>query len=472
MRATNELPVLQCLIGGQPVASDSVAEVRDPGSGELIATVAEATLKMAEAAVAAAHDAFPEWAASEERPVAMIRCAEVVAAHADELAKLLTREQGKPLVEASREIARLGQWLRHFASVPLETEALVDDGTRWIRVKRRPLGVVAAITPWNFPISLLAWKLAPAFAAGNTVVVKPSPFTPATTLRLAGLLAEVLPPGVLNVVTGGAEVGAFLVGHPLVRKVAFTGSATTGRSIMQTAGPALKRVTLELGGNDPAIVLDDARVDELAERLFWSAFYNCGQVCIAVKRVFVAQPLYAPLVDALAARAAVTRVGHGLDAMTELGPLNNAPQRDRVEELVRAARRSGASIVAGGQRLDAPGYFYAPTIVSDIDITDPLVAEEQFGPVLPVIPYTNIQDAISFANAGEFGLGASIWTADPARAEAVADQLDVGTVWVNHHMEALPEAPFGGAKASGIGYENGLPGLDEYVQLQVRNERR
>jgi acyl-CoA reductase-like NAD-dependent aldehyde dehydrogenase len=369
-------------------------------------------------------------------------------------------------------VGRAAIWLRHYASLDLAPETIRDDPGRSVRVVRRPVGVVAAITPWNFPISLLAWKIAPAFRAGDTVVAKPSPYTPLTTLLLGAILQDVLPPGVLSVVTGGADVGETLVRSPRVGKVAFTGSIGVGREIMGWAGPALKRVTLELGGNDAAIVLDDADPDSIAERLYWSAFTNCGQVCIAAKRLFVPRSLASRITSRLADHARTTRIGWGLAPETQLGPLNNAPQRDRVVGLVAAAREAGATIVAGGRSIPGPGLFHEPTVVTDIAPDHPLVTDEQFGPVLPVLVYDRLEDALVIAGAGPYGLGASIWTADPERADAIADRLDVGTVWVNHHGEAVPDAPFGGRGMSGVGYENGMPGLDAYVHLQTRNVRR
>jgi acyl-CoA reductase-like NAD-dependent aldehyde dehydrogenase len=439
----------------------------------MVGVVPLATIATIDRAVDAAHRAFPAWAADVgARQATMGAMAAAIDGDRETLAALLTREQGKPLPEARREIDRVAQWLRHYADLQPEAEVIRDDEERRVDVVRRPLGVVATITPWNFPISLLGWKLAPALAAGNTVVVRPSLSTPLTTLRLGALIKEIVPPGVVNVIACRSDVAGHLVGHPLVRKVAFTGSTATGRAIMQTAGPALKRVTLELGGNDPAIVLDDVDVDEVAERLFWSAFTNCGQVCIAVKRLFVPERLHDGLVERLAGRARITRLGHGLEPATEMGPLNNASQRQRVEDLVGSARSSGGTIVTGGRPVPGVGHFFEPTIVTDVRPGDPLVDEEQFGPALPVIRYRDLEEVMRAAASGPYGLGASIWTSDPGRADALADQLDVGTVWVNHHQEALPEAPFGGAGDSGIGYENGIPGLDAYVQFQTRNVRR
>ena len=356
--------------------------VEDPALLEPVGEAPLASASIVDRAVQAAHAAFESWSADAGRRRATLHhAADAVVAEREGLAVLLTREQGKPLPEARREFDRLALWLRHYADLLDDPEVIRDDGTRRIEVVRRPLGVVATITPWNFPISLLGWKLAPALAAGNTVVARPSLLTPLTTLRLGALLRDIVPPGVVNVVSCRSDVAERLVGHPLVRKVAFTGSTATGRRIMRTAGPALKRITLELGGNDAAIVLPDADVDQIAERLYWGAFYNCGQVCIAIKRLFVPDALHDAIVERLAARARSTRLGHGLEPDTEMGPLNNSRQRERIEELVAAARAAGGTIAAGGGRGCGPGWFHEPTIVTGLASGHALVDEEQFGPI-------------------------------------------------------------------------------------------
>lgn len=457
--------------GKLTVGGDSI-EVRDPGSGAIVGQAAAASLAEADDAVAAAIRAARAWADEPDRPAMMRTAAEAIDAHAEELATLLTREQGKPLAEASTEVGRVALWLRHYAAADLGPAAIVDDNRRRVDVVRRPVGPVLAITPWNFPLSLLAWKLAPALAAGNPVMIKPSPFTPLATQRLGALLAPIFPPGVIAVLAGDAALGRHLVTHPGIAKIAFTGSTATGRAIMADAGADLKRVTLELGGNDAAIVLDDADPDAIADRLYRSAFTNCGQVCIAVKRLFVPDALKGAIVDRLVARAEAATVGHGLDPSTAMGPVNNVGQLAYVEGMVDNARRNGARIAAGGRRSEGDGNYYRPTVVTDVDPDDPLVVEEQFGPALPVIVYDDVDDALAMAERGPYGLGASVWTAEPARARALASRLTVGTVWINHHMEARPDAPFGGAKSSGLGYENGVRGLDEYCRFQVVNEWR
>jgi acyl-CoA reductase-like NAD-dependent aldehyde dehydrogenase len=310
-------------------------------------------------------------------------------------------------------------------------------------------------------------KIAPALAAGNTVVLKPSPFTPLATLRLGELLRPVLPPGVLNVVSGGDALGVRMTGHPAVRKITFTGSVATGKRVAAAAAPDLKRITLELGGNDPAIVLDDADVDAVADGIFWSSFANAGQICSAIKRVYVPRSLHDALVDALADRARKVVVGDGTEKGTRLGPITTRPQFERVCELVEDALARGARAAAGGAPLDRPGNFFAPTVLTGIEDGVRIVDEEQFGPALPVVAYRDLEDAVERANGTHFGLDGSVWSADPERAASVATRLECGTVWINTHLVQGPAQPFGGARWSGIGVENGPWGLAGFYELQT-----
>ena len=399
-------------------------------------------------------------------------CAAALQERAGDLAPLLVQEQGKPLTAAMAEVFGAAMWFSYFADLEVGPEMLQDDGDKRIQIVRKPLGVVAAITPWNFPIVLLSWKLAPALLAGNTVVAKPSEFTPLSTLLLGEVLREIVPPGVLNIVAGGGSVGALLSAHPAVRKVSFTGSVATGKKIMQAAASDLKRVTLELGGNDPAIVLDDVDPGAVLDGLFWGAFTNSGQVCTAIKRLYVHEAVYAPIVDGLVERANSVKVGDGLDPDTQLGPINNKIQFDKVVDLVEDARRHGGRVVAGGTPLARPGYFLPPTIVTDVGAGIRLVDEEQFGTALPIIKYRNLDDVLREANQTHFGLGASVWSGDVARGERVVQELESGTGWVNQHMDILPNAPFGGCKWSGLGTENGHWGYEEFTEMQVVNAKR
>jgi acyl-CoA reductase-like NAD-dependent aldehyde dehydrogenase len=334
-------------------------------------------------------------------------------------------------------------------------------------VIRKPVGPVAAITPWNFPLGTAIAKLAPALAAGCTVVLKPSPLTPLACLRFGELTREIFPPGVLSILSGGNELGARMTEHPIPRQVSFTGSVATGKKISIAAAPDLKRVTLELGGNDPAILLDDVDIEAMAGSIFANAFSNCGQVCVAIKRVYVPEHLYGQVVDALAARAEAAAVGDGAKAGTEVGPLASTMQRDRVVELVDDAVAHGARVAVGGHKMDGPGNFFQPTVLAGLDDDFRIVSEEQFGPALPVLSYRDLDDVIERANRTHFGLGASVWTSDPDRGAGVARQLDAGTAWVNTHQSAVPGQPFGGVKWSGIGVEGGPWGLIGFTDIQA-----
>ena len=467
---TTETAPRAMTINGAAAAAEATFGVINPATGDVFDQAPECTREQLDAAMQAAAAAFRTWCLDEAARRALLgACADAINAHADELARVLTQEQGKPLAKAAAEIAGAARWFTYTARLELPVEVALDNDRVRVEVRRRPYGVVAAITPWNYPVSLAVWKIAPALLAGNTIVLKPSPFTPLATLRLGEILRDLLPAGVLNVVSGGDALGAWMTSHPAVRKISFTGSIATGKLVAAAAAPDLKRVTLELGGNDPAIVLPDVDVARTAKRLFWGAFENCGQVCSAIKRVYVPESLYEPMVARLAEMARGVTVGNGLDEDSQLGPINNQPQLERVQELVEDARQSGARLVTGGQRLGDRGYFYAPTIVADLADGVRLVDEEQFGPVLPVVPYTELDDAIERANATHFGLSGSVWSSDTARAEAVARQLECGTAWVNQHLNVLPHAPFGGAKWSGIGVENGPWGLLGFTEIQTVN---
>jgi acyl-CoA reductase-like NAD-dependent aldehyde dehydrogenase len=460
-------------IDGQPQRGAGSFGVINPATEEVFAEAPECTSEQLDQAVTSAERAFGSWKRDEDgRRKLLLTAAERLQAHAGELARTLTQEQGKPLAQAAGEIATAVAQLKSYAKMPIPHEVLHDDEKNRIEIQHRPFGVVAAITPWNFPVMIATSKIAPALLAGNTVVLKPSPFTPLATLQLGTILNEVLPKGVLNVVSGGNELGAQLSEHPAVKKISFTGSVATGKKVALSAAEDLKRTTLELGGNDPAIILDDADISQIATRLFWSSFINCGQVCLAVKRVYVPEPLFAPLMAALTQLAKSAAVGDGLEPSTQIGPLNNRPQLERVSDLTADAKRRGATVHAGGERLGRKGYFFAPTLVSGIGDDAPIVAEEQFGPVLPILPYRDLDDALARANATHFGLGASVWSNDVNRAAEVAKSLDAGTVWVNQHVALTAKAPFGGAKWSGIGLASGRWALESYLQKHVINVNR
>jgi acyl-CoA reductase-like NAD-dependent aldehyde dehydrogenase len=346
-------------------------------------------------------------------------------------------------------------------------DLLVDDETERIEVRRRPHGVIGVISPWNFPVVLATARFAPALLLGNTVVLKPSPHTPLTTLRLGELLRDVFPPGVLNVISGSDELGAWMTRHPGISMIAFTGSVATGKKVAESTASDLKRTVLQLGGNDAAIVLPDVNPSVVAKAIYEGAFGACGQVCMSIKRLYVHELIFDDMVAELRKLAVAARLGNGLEVDTEMGPLNNLAQLERVIELTEDARNHGAEIVAGGKRLDRPGYFFPPTIVTNITDGTRLVDEEQFGPVLPVMSFTNIDEAIARANGTHFGLDGSIWTSNVDRGIELAARLECGTAWVNRHGNFSPHVPFGGAKMSGNSVQNGQLGLDELSQLQV-----
>lgn len=459
----------QATVGGRDFPTTSTFDVINPATGRVFAQAPDVTPAQLDEVFRVAQEAYAGWREDDARRcAALLRAADAIEHAAPALAPLLTSEQGKPLAEARSEFLGAARWLRYFATLELPREILRDDEGGYEEVVRRPMGVVSAITPWNYPITLAMWKIAPALRAGNTIVVKPSPFTPLATLALGELLRGIIPDGVLNVVTGLDPLGEAMVKHPVPRKVSFTGSTAVGRKVALGAADDLKRVTLELGGNDPAILLDDVDVRSVAELLFWRAFKNAGQTCLAVKRVYAHERIHAELVEALGDIARNVRVGDGMLEGIQLGPVNNGAQLDRVVSLVDDAVNQGGRVVAGGSRPFPDGYFYAPTILDRVDDGFRVVAEEQFGPVLPILSFRDERDAVARANRSEYGLTASVWSADSQRAYALADQIEAGQVSVNGHGRGvLPHLPFGGRKWSGVGVENGPWGLYSFTETQV-----
>ncbi|MGT2458961.1 aldehyde dehydrogenase family protein [Cupriavidus basilensis] len=459
---------LSLLIDGRLVAGDLALDVINPATEQVIATAPAASRAQLDQAVAAAGRAFPAWRAMPlaQRQAALAKAAELTRANAQELAHLLSREQGKPLADAQGELALCaGLFDYHAALAPAVLNPSAPASGR-AQLRREPLGVVGAIVPWNYPIVLMGFKLPAALLTGNTVVLKPAPTTPLTTLRWAALVKDAFPPGVINVLGDAGELGPMLTSHPGVRKISFTGSTATGRAVMRNAADTLKRLTLELGGNDPAIVLADADIGQIAPQLFRSAFMNNGQTCAAIKRVYVHESLHDRLVGALAALAQDTQVGEGLQPGVKLGPLQNRRQFDHINALLADTRARGR-IVTGGDGLDRPGYFIRPAIVCDVKDGDRIVDEEQFGPVLPVIRYADVEAVIEQVNQSPYGLGASVWSSDREAALGIAHRIDAGSVWVNTHFVVSPDIPFGGARQSGIGAELGEQGLAEFTQLKV-----
>lgn len=467
------MPDLSMTIDGRPVSGVANFGVINPATGKVFASAPDCSRQELDAAMESSARASGAWRSHEaKRREALRACAEVLRVHVSELAAILTREQGKPLAKATEEIVGAAVWFAQTASLELPIEVLADSGDSRIEVRRRPLGVVAAITPWNYPLLLAAWKIAPALLAGNTLVIKPSPFTPLATLKLGALLREVLPPGVVNVVSGGDALGAWMTRHPVPRKISFTGSVETGKAVAASAAADLKRLTLELGGNDPAIVLPDVDPKEVVRDLFWGAFENSGQVCSAIKRLYVHESRCGAFVSELAALAKSVKMDDGFEPGVQLGPLNNLPQFERVIRLVEDAKAAGAEIAVGGKPRSGEGFFYEPTIVFGIGEGASLVDEEQFGPVLPVLPYRDVEEALARANDTPFGLSGSVWSGDVNRATEVASRLECGTAWVNQHLAVSPFTPFGGAKWSGIGVENGPWGLLGFTEIQTVNVKR
>lgn len=458
----------QMSIGGELAQGQASLEVLNPADNEPCGRAPICSQAQLDAAMNAASKAFPQWAKDESaRRESLLRAADVIDAASSELALVTTLEQGKPISDARAEVERAVAWLRHFGTLEVPEDAVLNDGAVRVQIRRRPMGVVAAITPWNSPLMLAAWKLAPALRAGNTVVLKPSPHTPLGTLRMGELLRPVFPAGVINVVSGGDDLGALMSGHPVPSKLSFTGSVMAGKRVAEAAVPDLKRLTLELGGNDPAIILDSVDLAEIADRLFWSAFRNCGQVCSAVKRVYVPRARHSELAEIFADRARSVRVGPGTDEGTQLGPVSNVAQLERLKGLIAEAVGSGARVAAGGAQLKRPGNFLEPTILADATDAMRIVAEEQFGPVLPLVPYDDLEGALTCANATDYGLSGSVWGGDPEEAARVAERLECGRIGLNAHPRISPAEPFGGWKWSGVGVENGLEGLHSYSEIQV-----
>lgn len=456
-------------IGGKAVAGASSFEVVNPANEQVIATVPDASRAQLDEAVAAARAAFPAWSATpiEKRREALLALAGAIGANADPLMRLLTKEQGKPHADAMGDVMGGAYWLQAATSLDLPETVNEDSDVRKSITRHVPIGVVAAIAPWNFPVILAMFKLAPALMAGNTVVLKPSPFTPLTTLKIGELTRGILPPGVINIISGGDELGPWMTSHPGIDKISFTGSTQTGRKVMASAADGLKRITLELGGNDAAIVMPDADVEKVAQDLFWAAFRNSGQICIASKRMYVHKDVYDPLKTALVEYAKTVQVGDGAEQGTQLGPIQNRLQYQRVLDLIADAKANGYEFLIGGEKSEAPGYFVPITILDNPPETARIVQEEQFGPVLPLMKVDSVEEALERANASEYGLGGSVWGSDIDAALRVGERLQTGTVWINETQHLSPLASFAGHKQSGLGVENGLEGLLEYTNTQT-----
>lgn len=465
----DRLVAFPALVGGRLVGSaPAYTSVEDPATGVVVGSVPALRADVLDEAVAAARLAQPGWAADEARRVEVLRgIAALLVEHADELGALVSLETGKARVGGHMEAVKAAEHVEWIATADLRREVLVEDPQRTVLLEHAPLGVVAAIVPWNAPLIMAVHKAAAALRTGNAVIVKPSPSTPLATLRFAELVAGLVPAGVLSVLTGGDELGRAMTSHPSIDMVAFTGSVGTGRAIMASAAPTLKRLTLELGGNDAAVVLDDVDPAVVGPHLFRAAFLNSGQVCQAIKRLYVARPVYDAVVAELVRAAGIVRLGGPTEDGATFGPLTTADQLGIVEGLVDDARSRGAVVRCGGHRLSRPGHFYPPTVVTGLDDSAPLVAQEQFGPALPVLPFDDVDEAVARANGTEFGLSASVWSADVDRAALVARRLVAGSVWINRHAGVEPGIPFGGMCQSGLGREGGLEGLLRYTESRT-----
>ncbi len=470
------MPTYSLMIDGKPAKTSRTSDVLNPADGTVVGACPEGDVALLDQAVAAARRALPAWSAlpDADRAAALGKVADLIEQHAGELSTLVTREQGKTQSGpgANLEVGGCVAWTRVTAGLTLPEQTIQDDKKGKIVISRKPVGVVGSITPWNWPLMIATWHLMPAVRVGCTIVIKPSPFTPLSTLRLVELMNQVLPPGVVNVVTGGAEVGSRMVTHPDINKIVFTGSIKTGKSVMEGAADTLKRLTLELGGNDAGIVLPGTNIDPLLEKLFWGCFLNGGQTCAALKRLYVHEDQYEDVVAKFAEFVAKMPVGDGMDPKNLVGPLTNEMQRTKVSTYVDEARAKGARIVTGGVRPEGPGFFYPLTVVADATDEMLLVKEEQFGPAIPIIKYRTVEEALTRANALDVGLGGSVWGNDPEEAAGWAARLECGTAWVNQHGGLHPLAPFGGVKCSGIGVEFNVDGLKEYTTIQVVNVAR
>lgn len=461
-------------IGGQSAPMQDCFDVLNPATEDVIARVPDCSSEQLDDAVAAARSAYSDWKATpySRRQNYLKAIAGVLQAHANELSFILTSEQGKPLQDAKWDVLGGAGIAASIAELELPQKIVAETPEHIAETRRVPIGVVGAITPWNVPVALTLLKVAPALLAGNTVVAKPSPFTPLTVLKIGELLRDALPPGVLNIISGGDQLGPQLTSHTGVDKISFTGSTRTGRAVMAGAASTLKRLTLELGGNDPAIVLSDVDIPTTAEKLFWAGFYNSGQICMASKRVYIHSSIYEPMKEALIKVAEGVRVGNGAEQGVALGPVQNKQQYDRVIGLIENAKQSGLTVVQVGEQKFERGYFVPPTFVDNPPDDARIVREEQFGPVMPLLKFTDIDDVVARANASEYGLGSSVWSSDVAAARSVGERLEAGVVWLNEAQFLPPNVPFGGQKQSGLGSENGIEGLVEFTSLQTITTRK
>ncbi|KAL8663696.1 MAG: hypothetical protein Q9202_003642 [Teloschistes flavicans] len=460
------------IINNDRSSTDKTRHNINPATTEPNAEVPVSTREDVDKAVAAARAAFKPWSKLpvEQRGEKLRAFADAIDSYKDDFARLLTLEQGKPLTQSYQEIGMATTWLRAFSVMKLPEDIIEDDEERQIINRFTPLGVAAGIIPWNYPILLAAGKIGPALYTGNTIIIKPSPYTPYCDLKLAELGAQIFPPGVLQALSGEEDLGPMLTEHPDIDKIAFTGSSATGKKVMASAASTLKRVTLELGGNDPAIICDDVDIDAIIPKLAILSFLCCAQICMMIKRLYVHTNIYDRFLAAFAAHTATLRVGPGTDPDTFIGPVQNRMQYAKVHDLYTQINKQGWKTALGGQVPDldpsTKGYFFEPTIIDDPPADARVVTEEPFGPILPVLRWEHEADVIAQANDTKMGLGASVWSRDLERATRMAKQLEAGSVWVNSHFDVAPGVPFGGHKWSGVGTEWGVAGLKAYCNSQ------
>lgn len=472
------------LIGGEIVdaVKKETYEVRNPATGDVVDHAAKGSEDDVQQAVDAAESAFREWSDTnpEDRGKALESACGLIKERSKDIAALLTKEQGKTLFEAGLEIHHLIHGLEFYAGLASKirgSHVPLPQKNAYGMVVRQPIGVCGAIVPWNFPLTLMGTKVGPALAAGNTIIVKPASTTPLATALCMELIQQAtyadgkksLPKGAVNYVSGpGGSVGEELLSNPRVRRIAFTGSTPIGRHVMEVAGREIKRVTLELGGSDPMIVMEDANVDMAVKMADIGRYFNCGQMCLGVKRLFVHENIAEDFVAKLAAGLQKKTVGDGMSKESRMGPLHVDYQRTEVEEQVEDAKARGAKAVVGGARPEGEefkdGFFYLPTLLTDVPDDARIATEECFGPALPVFTFKNLEEAIERANASEFGLGSSIWTSNMSHANKAIDKLEAGNVWVNSLHYGYDELPFGGVKSSGVGREHGPEALDYYLE--------
>ena len=453
-------------INGQTLNTDAQMDVINPATGRVFAKAPVAGMSELNAAVDAASAAFTQWQSTDikQRRQFIHQSAKALLDNTQSLANLLTLEQGRPLAQAKAEVAQAADWISALAEIDLPNEKKIQTPDCDILVSHQALGVVCALVPWNYPLLTMAWKMAHAVLTGNTVVIKPSPTTPLASLQLGKLLGDIFPAGVVNTLSGGDDLGPMMTAHAGFAKVSFTGSTATGKRIMRSAADDLKRLTLELGGNDAAIVLADFDMDKHLEALFMSAFFNVGQICVATKRLYVHDSIYDEVKNRLHAMAQQLKVGDGMEPDSVFGPIQNKPQYQRVKHLIANAKAQGLTLLEGAAVPRNDGYFVPLTIVDNPPEDSQVVVEEAFGPVLPMMRFTDVEQVIRKANQSEYGLGGSVWTSNIQQAIAIAKQINTGTVRINQNALGGPLMAFGGARQSGLGLENGVEGLLEFTQ--------